>query len=84
MLDQIPLHLDREGIKEREDGERGGVGGRGVGNYSREVIISDISIKGRRLLKEAINRGTAVIRGNRVTYHPTGLSLHTSYPENAA
>ena len=26
MLDQAPLQLDREGIKEREDGERGGGG----------------------------------------------------------
>ena len=60
---------------------------RGVGvggDYLREVIISNISIKGGRLLREAINRGTAIIRGSRVTYHPTGLSLHTSYPENAA
>ena len=71
MLDQIPLHLDREGKKEKEDGERG-LGG---GDYSREVIILNISIKGGRLLREAIHRGTAIIRGNRVTYHPTGLSL---------
>ena len=71
MLDQIPLHLDREGIKEKEDGERGW----GGGDYSREVIILNISIKGGRLLREAIHRGTAIIRGNRVTYHPTGLSL---------
>ena len=70
MLDQIPLHLDREGKKEKEDGE-GGLGG----DYSREVIILNISIKGGRLLREAIHRGTAIIRGNRVTYHPTGLSL---------
>ena len=33
---QIPLQLDREGIKERENGEKGG--GRG-GDYSREAII---------------------------------------------
>ena len=26
-MDQIPLQLDREGIKEREDGERDGGGG---------------------------------------------------------
>ena len=26
LLDETPLQLDREGIKEREDGERGGVG----------------------------------------------------------
>ena len=73
MLDEIPLHLDREGKKEKEDGERGwGVGG----DYSRGVIILNIFIKGGRLLREAIHRGTAIIRGNRVTlYHPTGLSL---------
>ena len=34
-------------------------------------------------MRGAINRGTAIIRGNRVTYHPTGLSLGTGYPENA-
>jgi len=28
LLDQIPLQLDREGIKGREDGERGGGGRR--------------------------------------------------------
>ena len=72
MLDQIPLHLDMEGIKEKKDGERGLGGG---GDYSREVIILNISIKGGRLLREAIHRGTAIIRENRVTYHPTGLSL---------
>ena len=56
----------------------------GVGDYSREVIISNTSIKGGRILREAINRGMAIIRGKRVTYHPTGLSLPTGYPENAA
>ena len=38
--DQIPLQLDREEIREREDGERGG------GVYSKEAIILNISIKG--------------------------------------
>ena len=46
-LTQIPLQLDREGIKEREDGERGG-----GGDYSRETIMLNISIKGRRLIEE--------------------------------
>ena len=45
-MDQIPLQVDREGIKEREDCE-GGVGG----DYSREVIILNISIKEGRLFK---------------------------------
>ena len=40
--DQIPLQLDREEIREREDGERGG----GGGVYSKEAIILNISIKG--------------------------------------
>ena len=47
LLDQIQLQLDREGIKEREDGERGG----GGGDYSREAINLNISIKGGRLLE---------------------------------
>ena len=47
-LTQIPLQLDREGIKEREDGERGEGGG---GDYSRETIMLNISIKGRRLIE---------------------------------
>ena len=55
----------------------------GGSDYSREVIILNISIKGGRLLREAIHRGTAIIRGNRVTYHPTGLSLCTGYTETA-
>ena len=44
-MDQIPLQLDKDGIKEREDGEKEG----GGGHYSREVIISNISIKRGRL-----------------------------------
>ena len=43
----IPLQLDRKGIKESEDGKRGGEGG----DYSREVIILNISIKGGRLFE---------------------------------
>ena len=63
-MDQIPLQLDREGIKEREDLEIGVLGG--GGNYSRKVIFSNISIKGVQLKgdkysREAMNRGTAVI-----------------------
>ena len=41
MLDQIPLQLDREGIKETEDGEIGVGGG----------IILNITIKGGRLFR---------------------------------
>ena len=47
MLDQIPLQLDRKLIKESEDGERGGE----RGDYSREAIISNISIKGGQLFE---------------------------------
>ena len=52
MLDQIPLQLDKEGIKEREDGKRGAVGG----DYSREATILNIKeerlFEGRLLFKE--------------------------------
>ena len=45
-----------EGIKESEDGMRGGEGG----DYSRKVIILNISIKGEDYSREAITRGTAI------------------------
>ena len=51
LLDQIQLQIDREGIKEREDGERGGGVEGGGGDYSREAIILNISIKGGRLFE---------------------------------
>ena len=48
MLDHIPLQLDREGIKERADGETGGW----VAAIIRGgVIILNISVKGGRLFK---------------------------------
>ena len=49
------------GIKEREDGQRRGVGG--GGDYSREAIILNIFIKGGGgdYSREAINRGAAII-----------------------
>ena len=53
MLDQIPLQLDRERIKEREDGERG-VGGGGGGYF--KILPS----KGGEYLREAINREMAI------------------------
>ena len=62
MLDQSLLQLDREGVKEREDGERGGEGGKerggggggggGGGDYSRESIFKNIFIKGGQLFEE--------------------------------
>ena len=50
----------------RKRGWREGWGG---DDYSRETIISNISIKGGGgdYSREAINRGTAVIRGNTVS-----------------
>ena len=39
MLDQAPLQLDREGIKGREDGERGGGDYSGEGYYWRKCGI---------------------------------------------
>jgi len=47
LLDQIPLQLDREVIKERENGQKDG----GRGDYSRKAIILNISIKGGRLFE---------------------------------
>ena len=38
--------------------------GRGRDDYSREAIILYISVKGGDYPGEAINRGTAIIRGN--------------------
>ena len=46
LLDHIALQLDREGIKGREDGERG----RGWG-YSKEAMNLNISVKGGRLIE---------------------------------
>ena len=65
LLDQIPLQLDREGIKERENDETGWVGGRlfegdDYFKYFYQRRGSDYS-------REVINRGTAVIRGNTVS-----------------
>ena len=64
MLDQIPLKLDQEGIKERKAGKRGGE----EGDYSREAIVFNISIKGGDYSREVINRGTAIIQGNTVPF----------------
>ena len=45
MLDQILLQLDREGIKEIEDGEMG------EGGWGEGAIILNISIKGEQLFE---------------------------------
>ena len=65
LLDQIQLQLDREGIKEREDGERGRGGGGGAiirvfegGDYFKylhqrgAIIRGRPSIEGQLLLEE--------------------------------
>ena len=46
MLNQIPLQLDREWIKEREDGERGG-----RGDYFKYFHQRGAIIQGRRLIE---------------------------------
>ena len=56
MLDLIAPQLDREGIKGREYGEKGGEG----------AIILSLSAEGGDYSREAINRGTAIFRGNMV------------------
>ena len=62
MLDHIAIQLDREGIKGREDGERGG---RII--ISRETIIFEIfPSKGGNYSGEAINQGTAILPENMV------------------
>ena len=41
-----------------------GFGGGGVGRLFKEAVISNISIIGGNYLRDAINRGMAIIRGN--------------------
>ena len=60
LLDQTPLQVDREGIREREDGERGGESA-----YIRGKRLSSIfnfRLRGVIDSRGAINRGTATIR----------------------
>ena len=62
MLDHFAIQLDREAIKGREDGERGGkrfFEGDDYLKYFRQKGVGDYS-------REAINRGRAIIRGNTV------------------
>ena len=53
MLDQVPLQLDREGIKEREDGERVG-GGRILegGDYFKHFGLRRRLFEGRLLFED--------------------------------
>ena len=52
MLDQAPLQLDRGGIKEREDGQRGG-GGRllEVGDYFKHFGLRRRLFEGRLFIR---------------------------------
>ena len=52
------------GIRERENSKEGG------GNYLREAVVLNILVKSGAYLRKAINRGTAIIRGNTVSYEP--------------
>ena len=67
MLDQIPLQLDREGIKEREKREEKEVGGGGRlfegGDYFK---IHQRGMGEGNYSREVINQGTAIIRRNTV------------------
>ena len=54
----MPLKLDQEGIKESEDGERGGGGGTIIQGTCLVLIFPS---KGGVYSREAINRGTAII-----------------------
>ena len=55
MLDQTPLQLDGEGIKEGEDGERGG-GGRLFegGDYFKYFRLKGAIIPGRQLIERQL------------------------------
>ena len=69
MLDQIPLQLDREGIKETEDGERG-EGGRLFegGDYFKYYHQGGAIIRGRRLME-----GRLLFEEVRYPYLPNAL-----------
>ena len=91
MLDHTALQLDREGIKEREDGERGSEAGGGGDVYSREAIILNISFKGGRLFKggdyfKYFLQRRAIIRGRRLNkdayYSRNTVNTSTVSPKN--
>ena len=60
MLDQIPLQLDKEGIKVRKDGKWGGGGQLFKGGNHFQYF----RLGGGDYSREAINQGTAIIQGN--------------------
>ena len=59
-IDHMALQLDREGIKWREDGETGG----GETIIRGRLLFYIFPSKGGDYPGVAINRGTAIIRGN--------------------
>ena len=62
MLDHIAFQLDREEIKGREDDERSG----GRLFEGSDYLKCFRQKRGGDYSREAINRGTAIIRGNTV------------------
>ena len=66
MLDQTPLHLDREGIKEGKGSERGceAIIIFEGGNYFKNFRLEGGG--GDNYLREMMSRGTAIFRGNMV------------------
>ena len=77
MLDHIALKLDREGIKGREKSKRGEGGGGGVflrggkGGDKRKRKGQGGGGGGGLLFEEAIDRGTAILRGDTVSQKAT-------------
>ena len=74
MPDHIALKLDREGIKGREKSKRGErrKGGGGGGAIIRERRLFQIfPSNGGNYSREAIDQGTAIIRGNTVSKKAT-------------
>ena len=65
LLDQIPLRLDKEGIKVRKDGKWGGGGQLFKGGNHFQYF----RLGGGDYLREAINWGTAIIQGNNYGTH---------------
>ena len=77
LLHQISLQLDRERIKGREDGERVG----GGGDYWREAIISNISIKGGEIfLGRRLFEGRLLFE--EIRYASAGIQTHSFWKFN--
>ena len=75
-MDQIPLLLDREGIKEREDGESGGEGV--VAIIRGERLFQNISIKGGDYLRYGYYSRKYASHSSQLTtndYQPSGNRL---------